>query len=71
VGERQWCYRCAGYDPKYGFFRKAREDWIREEANFTSETPLPYLADWCDEHGRTADANYLRSLGVKKCDNLA
>ena len=54
-----YCHECASFSPQGGF--ETREDWIREVAPFTSETPCYVLADWCEEQGRSKDAQWLRT----------
>lgn len=54
-----FCYECANYRPDLGRFEN-REDWLRETTPFTSGTHPLILADWLEDQGRSADAQWLR-----------
>lgn len=56
-----YCSACAGFDCDRRDFTR-REDWIRDSVPLASGTPDAVIADWCEERGRQADADWLRQL---------
>lgn len=56
-----FCGLCAGYSHDKGGFGWQREEWIRKTYAFPKDTPAGIIADYLEDHGRTEDAEYLRS----------
>ncbi len=58
---KYWCHKCAGFDDERGGFEAGREDWILQSVP-CPDAPWPVIADWCEDHHRQPDAEWIRKF---------
>lgn len=57
---RNVCLTCANYSVSLGRM-ETRYDWIKSGVPLADDVPDSILADWLEEQGRQADADYVRN----------